>query len=131
MERLTYVKSKNRWNGGKFPTKYTSRHTFQEVVARLAAYEETGLTPEEIKEVQEAMDQIPFGRFHDIMEAEREGRVLVLPFKPGTEYFGHCHVRNANPISVGRFYPPYVPTLGVNAWLTREEAEAALKEKEG
>lgn len=101
------------------------------VVDRLAAYEETGLTPEEIKEVQEAMAPIPFGRFHDIMEAEREERLLVLPFRPGTEYFGHCHVRNANPISRGRFYPPYIPTLGVNAWLTKEEAEAALKEQEG
>lgn len=41
MERLTYVKLRHGWDIGKYPTKYTSRHTFQEVVARLAAYEDT------------------------------------------------------------------------------------------
>lgn len=48
MERLTYVKKPSQFDRGKYPTKYTSRHTFQEVVARLAAYEDTGLGPEEI-----------------------------------------------------------------------------------
>lgn len=48
MERLTYEKMPSQFNRGKYPTKYTSRHTFQEVVARLAAYEDTGLGPEEI-----------------------------------------------------------------------------------
>lgn len=48
MERLTYEKSRSRWDEGRCPTKYTSRHTFQEVVARLAAYEDLGLGPEEI-----------------------------------------------------------------------------------
>lgn len=52
-------------------------------IDRLAAYEDTGLEPEEIKEVQEAMEPIPFGRFRDIMEAERTGR-LVLPSEPNT-----------------------------------------------
>lgn len=51
------------------------------IIDRLAAYEDTGLEPEEIKEVQEAMAPIPFGRFRDIMEAERAGR-LVLPSEP-------------------------------------------------
>ena len=48
-------------------------------VERLVTYEDTGLMPEEIKEVQEAMAPIPFGRFHDIMEAERAGRLVLLP----------------------------------------------------
>lgn len=48
MERLTYVKKPSQFDRGKYPTKYTSRHTFQEVVARLSAYEDTGLGPEEI-----------------------------------------------------------------------------------
>lgn len=51
MERLTYIKCPNWWNHGKHPTKYSSRHTFQEVVDRLAAYEGTGLTPEEVAEL--------------------------------------------------------------------------------
>lgn len=48
---------------------------------RLAAYEDTGLTPEEIKQVQDALNPIPFGRFHEIVEAEREGRLVVLSNK--------------------------------------------------
>ena len=48
MERITYVKHPHSWSRGQYPTKYTSRHTFQEVVARLAAYEDTGLEPEEV-----------------------------------------------------------------------------------
>lgn len=48
MDRMTYVKHPHSWNRGKYPTKYTSRHTFQEAVARLAAYEDTGLEPQEI-----------------------------------------------------------------------------------
>ena len=48
MERLTRKKRHKVCDGGKHPTKYTSGHTFQEVVARLAAYEDTGLEPEDI-----------------------------------------------------------------------------------
>jgi len=54
MKRLTYVKCSHTWDRGAYPTKYTSRHTFQEVVARLAAYEDTGLTPEEVADLQRA-----------------------------------------------------------------------------
>jgi len=50
---------------------------------RLAEYEDTGLMPEEIKDVQEALNPIPFGRFHDIATAEREGRLVILPCKVG------------------------------------------------
>lgn len=50
----------------------------------LAAYKDTGLTADEIREVQDVMKPIPFGRFRDIMEAERAGRLVVLdePRKP-------------------------------------------------
>lgn len=68
-------------------------------------------------------------RVHELVKAEVEGRLLVLPFKPGTEYWGHCHIRGASPISHGYFTLPRIPTLGKDAWLTREEAEAALKDE--
>lgn len=50
----------------------------RKVWERLKAYEDTGLEPEEIREVQAALAPIPFGRFRDIMEAERAGRLVVL-----------------------------------------------------
>lgn len=82
MERLTYVKCPHRWDSGKHPTKYTSRYTFQEVVARLAAYEDTRLDPDEIelmKEAQEIGDNMTPHRLGEILKAERDGRLVVLP----------------------------------------------------
>lgn len=49
------------------------------IIDRLAAYEDTGVEPNDIVEVQKALDATPFGRFHDIMEAERGGRLMILP----------------------------------------------------
>lgn len=74
MERLTVKSIMGRW-ALKAPR--------QEAVGRLAAYEDTGMEPEEIKEVQEAMKPIPFGRFREVMEAERDGRCKVDPCKVG------------------------------------------------
>ena len=70
------------------------------------------------------------GHLLELAQAEKDGRLVVLPCKPGTELFTHCHVRGAYPIAHSYFYPPYIPTLGENAWLTHEEAEAALKKEE-
>ena len=50
---------------------------------RLASYEDSGLSPEEIKQVQDALNPIPFGRFCEIVEAEWEGRLVILPCKEG------------------------------------------------
>jgi hypothetical protein len=50
---------------------------------KLAEYEDTGMTPEDIKKVQDALNPIPFKRFYEIMEAERDGRCVVLPCKVG------------------------------------------------
>lgn len=69
-------------------------------------------------------------RLIELARAEKDERLAVLPCKPGTELFTHCHVRGANQIAHSYFYPPYIPTLGKNAWLTREEAEAALEKRE-
>jgi hypothetical protein len=51
---------------------------------RLADYEDTGLSPEDVRETQEAVNPIPMNRFHEIMTAERDGQCIVLPIKPGT-----------------------------------------------
>ena len=56
MKRLTREKRHKVCDGGKHPTKYTSGHTFQEVVARLAAYEDTGLEPEEVVALTRVLD---------------------------------------------------------------------------
>lgn len=61
-----------------------------ECVDRLAAYEDTGLTPEEVAEYKKFEDEavgkgVPFSRIVELMEADRDGRLVVLP-DVGTEW---------------------------------------------
>jgi hypothetical protein len=124
---------------------------------RLAAYEDTGLEPAEIAKVQAALDTIPFGRFYEIMQAEREGRCVVLPCKVGDYLWVNSRYCNRNvppekvPCSIypnckGCPFKMIEPTpikvcsmetlggfldrneIGKVLHLTRAEAEAALKE---
>ncbi len=48
-----------------------------------AAYEKTGLTPEDLAVVQKNLLEISLNRLHDILAAERAGRLVVLPCKVG------------------------------------------------
>ena len=151
MERLTY-----RDKDG-FPMMKKRGGFKQGGVERLAAYEETGLTPEEFhaywvfledmigeQKASEALD-----RFLQLVKADKDGRLVVLPCKVGdTVYFrtydcngtvdlgiqphkvtaivGHAIVRGRY-TDVGLLSGQY----GVSWFLTREEAENVLKTKEG
>lgn len=122
------------------------RNVPEERFLKLAAYEDTGLEPEEIKEVQEAMNPIPFGRFHEIMEAERDGRCVVLPPVKGADI--------GNPLEPLKVYAAlksevlkydyraehepqkisaldYTIIMALQDVLTRAEAEKALGKEQG
>lgn len=146
MERLTYEKSPNRWNSGKYPTKYTSRHTFQEVVARLAAYEDTGLEPEEVKEHEAAYIEImtrTYGPLHQKigrwLQAEKDGHLVVLQEgatvrRLQEEYHQAKHMadeRLPSPdYTTGRIAGFGAGVIHIlDKILTREEAETALKKR--
>lgn len=82
MERLTY-----RDKDG-FPIMKKRGGFKQGGVERLAAYEDTGLTPQACAEAREAGKvlsscDISFGRLAELLTAERAGRLVVLP--KGTE----------------------------------------------
>ena len=115
---------------------------------RLAAYEDTGLEPEICAEYKKFEDEavsknVPFSRIVELMEAEAEGRLLVLPCKVGdtvywikgkailevyiqwfeTNAYGWC--------ACGTYPPMAIPTFrfadfGKTVFLTRAAAEAAL-----
>ena len=132
-----------------------------EVCDRLAAYEDTGLSPEKVswmKEVIEAAfdnDTSRIERAHSLHVADKEGRVVVLPCKVGdilwitgsirrlysakvrTFFIGHpSGVRwgdNDGGIQMIRTTECDVPMrdFGRTVFLTREEAEKALAEMEG
>lgn len=122
------------------------------VCERLAAYEDTGLTPERVvwmKEVVEAAfdnDTSRIERAHDLHVADKEGRVIVLPCKVGDklyrvfagEIFEHrvwsmkyFAIRGKWDIETYPFCPFVESSIGKTIFSTREEAEKALAEMEG
>lgn len=66
----------------------------QEILERLAAYEDTGLSPDEAKDMAENAETrlltwfesrygFPVGTVMDLLEAKQQGRLVVLPCKAG------------------------------------------------
>ena len=66
---------------------------FDKIVERLAAYEDTGLTPEEVTAAKVALmgktlaeitefEGVPLARLRELAEADKDGRLVVLPCKP-------------------------------------------------
>lgn len=64
------------------------------LIKRLAAYEDTGLTPEAVETVKlalaakhlvdlETFNNTPISRLVELAEADKDGRVIVLPAKKG------------------------------------------------
>lgn len=97
MERFTYKDNTGEWtvactrffNYNRFPTRING-----EAIDRLAAYEDTGLEPQEITRIVneygrghtlrthaaerlELIREIPTGRLRELVEADREGRCVV------------------------------------------------------
>lgn len=123
---------------------------------RLADYEDTGLTPEEIKApftedtminlAAQALGVEP-SRLRELAEADKDGRVVVLPCKVGDGLWTFC----SHPVEqVYSFTVTDISTLngrtllntsrcgvmdardvGKTVFLTREEAKKALQEMEG
>lgn len=152
MERLT------KWNESSYKHAYYPR-CFKEpcygrgckikdcpfeiaVCERLAAYEDTGLTPEEIKApftedtminlAAQALGVEP-SRLRELAEADKDGRVIILPCKvyetDGVRVYEHT-VREVIYETAGG------PAFDKNAiwksiFLTRAEAERAIQEMEG
>lgn len=104
---------------------------------RLAAYEDTGLEPEEIARAfsEEAVINlagqtlgVPTARLRELAQADREERVVVLPDAKYTDADGETALRRAMYICGVQNNPVTRYTADAIAEkLTREEAKAALK----
>ena len=130
---------------------------FDKLIERLAAYEDTGLTPEEIKApftedtminlAAQALGVEP-SRLRELAEADKDGRVVVLPCKVGDTVWrivrdGEPHITRdevrdmyfADDMTLcvelvgGRV--TFTEKFGKTVFLTRAEAERALQEMEG
>lgn len=73
----------------EYEEKYTEQEWISVLQDRLAAYEETWLTPEEIDMDHEAAETLrclcqncDLDRLEKLAEAERAGRLVVLPVRP-------------------------------------------------
>ena len=122
-----------------------------ELKKRLSAYEDTGLEPEQVLELksftQGGIHKIEDGWKHvqELLQAEQDGRLVVLPCKAGTliyigsrpaiitQFFGYVRERYFHAVFCDENKGIDIPfeELGKTVFLTREEAEAALKGGEG
>lgn len=153
MERLTQrLRTGEVLMASKYEGKYTEREWISVLQDRLAAYEDKRLTPEEVERSKLEIEAgcvkaiartygIDINRLQKLAEADRDGRVVVLPCKVGDTVY---RLFAGNPDN------PVISTLKINTvteavkligkmgmhkyigtFLTREEAEKALKTKEG
>ena len=148
MERLT-TRNANCADPKVLYGVWVKNHDYISAANRLADYEDTELTPEEIDMDHEAAEQLrhlcrdcDLGRLEELVKADKEGRTVVLPCKVGDtlyrvfagEILEH-KVGNMRYLAIqGRWdietYPfcSYVESsIGKTIFLTREEAEAALE----
>lgn len=156
MERLT------EWNKSSYKHAYYPR-CFEEpcygngckikdcpfetaVCERLASYEDSGLTPEELKApfTEDAMINLAAqalgvepSRLRELAEADKDGRCVVLPCKVGDTVWRIKRTFETYPdksepyIEPDAFLLQDVFNIGKTVFLTREEAEKALQEMEG
>lgn len=140
MERLTY-----RDKDG-FPMMKKRGGFKQGGVERLAAYEDTGLTPEEVLPKDKA-DEIAlklmrladleslcsYTRLRELAEADKDGRVVVLPCKVGDTVYRIFNPPSREPVISAHtlmsvdYIVRWIDKFGKTVFLTREEAEKALE----
>ena len=142
------------------PCPYNNSCTQKQVWERLKQYEDTGLEPEEVLPKDKA-DEIAlklmrladlesfcrYTRLRELAEADKDGRVVVLPCRKGDELWTYCNhpVKRVysftvsdvstlngrtvlNTLGLGTIRPE---DIGKTVFLTREEAEKALRKMEG
>ena len=123
MDRLTYrdkdgmamMKERGGWKSGG--------------IERLATYEDTGLEPAEIYEVRFLIaaqrDPQKLARLRELVLADQDGRLHITP-----AFVWHNGDSGLHEVPYKPWMAQWIAT-GTKFWLTREEAEAALKGGEG
>ena len=150
-------KCKADWTGkhGKPMVDCTALYCRNRLKDRLAAYEDSACEPEEVLPKDKA-DEIAlklmrladleslcnYTRLRDLAEADKDGRVVVLPCKVGDTLFrvfdgniSEHEVQNMKyfarqrrlGIDMTPFFPDAEKFIGKTVFLTREEAEKALE----
>lgn len=118
------------------------------MIERLVAYEDTGLEPEEVRKIMDAYAKtfgkgVSFDRIQELIQAEKDGRLVVLPFPVHSTLVNMFYLNNPELLKDFRisatwthrgivFHMPWgIFSERVNAGIidrVSQEAEAALKE---
>jgi len=111
-----------------------------EICERLAAYEDTGLEPDEVNALQKDWSDLctvigecgGIDRLRELAEADKDGRIVVLPCKVGDtvyrlQYIEQTPGRFVVGVAEIKFALLWLEAFGETVFLTREEAEAALE----
>ncbi len=160
MERLTYFKD------GYWRVNFSGVQYQADFVDRLAAYEDTGLYPESVEALKLSMmgkaiseitefEGLPIDRLRELAEADKDGRVVVLPCKVGDTVWIVGTVRKLYSAKVRTFFCGHpsavrgddvdghihmirttecditMQEFGKTVFLSRAEAERAIQEMEG
>lgn len=141
------------WTGkhGKPMVDCTALYCRNRLKDRLAAYEDTRLTPESVEALKLSMmgkaiteikefNGLPVDRLRELAEGDKGGRLVVLPCKVGDTVYLIVTKRARNYTPEFRFVKKSRPTFlnmerilqdfGKEAFLTREEAKKALEAME-
>ena len=151
-------KCKADWTGkhGKPMAGCTALYCRNRLLGRLVEYEDTGLTPEEIKApfTEDTMINLEAqalgvepSRLRELAEADKDGRVVVMPCRQGDELWTYCNhpVKRVysftvsdvstlngrtvlNTLGLGTIRPE---DISKTVFRTREEAERAIQGMEG
>ena len=127
---------------------YDTNCSQKQVWERLKAYEDTGLTPEEVERSKLEIEAgcvkaiartygIDINRLRKFAEADKDGRCVVLPCKVGDTIWRLKRTFETYPdkskpyTEADGFLLQDIWNVGKNVFLTREEAEKALAKMEG
>lgn len=124
-------------------SKAALRQIIRQLYSALAAYEDTGLTPKEAKRMSNILMDVGIdyncsweyvknwlldNRLRELAEADKDGRVVVLPCKMGdTVYYIRREFDGTDVVGEAEFWWSDIPYIGKTIFITREEAEKALE----
>lgn len=137
MERLTQrLRTGEVLMASEYEEKYTEQEWISVLQDRLAAYEDTGLEPEEITAMRHTLDE-----YHKVVDplirAQADGRLVVLPCKVGDTVYRLFAGNPDNPVIATlkiNTVAEAVKLIGkmgmhkyIGTFITLEEAEKALE----
>lgn len=132
----------------ELPCPYNNACTQRQVWERLKQYEDSGLSPiacKEARKIEDGLSEHNYSveRMVELMQADKDGRVAVLPCKPGDGLWTFCShpveqvysftvtdisvLNGRTMLNTSRCGVIDARDVGKTVFLTREEAEKALE----